>query len=267
MDITSVGGIVMAIACILLGQALEGGHIGSIMQPTAAIIVFGGTLGAVALQFPQADLLAAMRSIREIFFAKKRNLEAMVQRLVQLANRARREGLISLENDARQSEDPFLRKALGLAVDGVDANALRATMDIELSHLEAEGEKPPKVFEAAGGYAPTVGILGAVLGLIHVMENLSDPSKLGSGIAVAFVATVYGVGVANLIFLPMAGKLKMRAQEAMVEHELVLEGVVSIASGENPQLIEEKLRGFLAHGKKPAAEAAAPVGAPATEKG
>jgi chemotaxis protein MotA len=269
MDLASVGGLVLAITAILLGQALEGGHVGSIIQPTAAIIVFGGTLGAVAVQFPKADLVAAARGMTSVFFAKRRDLGALVRRLVELANKARREGLISLESEAQQSEDPFLGKALGLAVDGVEAAALRAAMEIELSHREEEAEKPTKVFEAAGGYAPTVGILGAVLGLIHVMENLSDPSKLGSGIAVAFVATVYGVGAANLVFLPMAGKLKARARQEMVAHELCLEGVVAIASGENPQLIEEKLRGFLGHTKPAAAAAAAaePSAEPAAGKG
>jgi chemotaxis protein MotA len=265
MNLTSIIGLVVAITAVLLGQALEGGHIGSILQPTAALIVFGGTLGAVALQFTKADLVAAARGMSSVFLGKKRDLEATIQRLVQLAGKARREGLISLEKDAQQIEDPFLRKALGLAVDGVEAAALRETMEIELQNREEIAERPAKVYEAAGGYAPTVGILGAVLGLIHVMENLSDPSKLGAGIAVAFVATVYGVGAANLVFLPIAGKLKSQAREEIQQHELCLEGVVAIASGENPQLIEEKLRGFQVQGKPAPATAGAVAREPVAE--
>ena len=263
MDIATVGGLVLAFGSILLGQALEGGHIGSIVQGTAGIIVLGGTVGAVMVQFPGVDLKNAMKAASSCFFPKKRDLEGSVKSLVTLANKARREGLITLEADAQKATNPFLKKALGLAVDGVEATALRSTMEIDLMHLEEGGEKPAKVFEAGGGYAPTVGIIGAVLGLIHVMENLSDPSKLGSGIAVAFVATVYGVAIANLVFLPMAGKLKARAKEEVVEHELYLEAVVAIASGENPQLVEEKLKGFLSHHEQ---HTAAGARQPATEK-
>jgi chemotaxis protein MotA len=266
VDIATVGGLVIAAASILLGQALEGGHIGSIIQGTAALIVIGGTLGAVCVQFPMADLKKAMKAASSTFFPKKRDLAGAVRNLVALANKARREGLIALEGDAQKATNPFLKKAMGLAVDGVEAGAIRSTMEIDLAHIEEAGEKPAKAFEAAGGYAPTVGILGAVLGLIHVMENLSDPSKLGGGIAVAFVATVYGVGLANLVFLPMAGKLKARAREEVVEHELYLEGIVAIASGENPQLVEEKLKGFVGHGARATAAAGGGAGVPAAEK-
>jgi chemotaxis protein MotA len=265
VDIATVGGIVLAFGAILAGQALEGGHIGSIIQGTAAIIVVGGTFGAVAVQFPMADLKKAMKAASSAFFPKKRDLVGAVAYMVQLANKARREGLIALEGDAQKATNPFLKKALGLAVDGVEAGAIRSTMEIDLQHIEEDLEKPAKAFEAAGGYAPTVGILGAVLGLIHVMENLSDPSKLGSGIAVAFVATVYGVALANLVFLPVAGKLKMRGREEVVELELYLEGIVAIASGENPQLVEEKLKGFVGHGAHAKAAKGA-AGVPATEK-
>jgi len=263
VDVATIGGLIVAAVSILLGQALEGGHIGSIIQGTALLIVAGGTLGAVMIQFSMSEVITAAKSVQSLFFPKKRDLAGAMQGIVQLANKARREGLIALESDAQKTSKPFLKKALGLAVDGVEAGALRSTMEIDLAHIEEMSEKPAKVFEAAGGYAPTVGIIGAVLGLIHVMENLSDPSKLGSGIAVAFVATVYGVGLANLAFLPMAGKLKARGREEVVEHELYLEGVVAIASGENPQLIEEKLKGFLGHGKHAAAKGAPQV---ATEK-
>lgn len=241
MDLATILGLVIAFGSILLGQALEGGHIGSIAQPTAAIIVVGGTIGAVAVQFPGRILKRAMKDIAQVFKPHASNTDGLVTTLVQLANKARREGLVALEKDAALVTDDFLKRSLELAVDGTEAKGLRAAMELEIGHFEEEGEGPAKVLEAGGGYAPTVGILGAVLGLIHVMENLSDPSKLGSGIAVAFVATIYGVGLANLIFLPMAGKLKMRHREETVRMELILEGVCSIAEGENPRLIERKL--------------------------
>lgn len=241
MDLATILGLVIAFGSILLGQALEGGHIGSIAQPTAAIIVVGGTIGAVAVQFPAATLKQTLREIGRIFRPDASTNEDIVATLVLLANKARREGLVALEKDAAAVTDDFLRRSLELAVDGTEAKGLRAAMELEIGHFEEEGEAPAKVLEAGGGYAPTVGILGAVLGLIHVMENLSDPSKLGSGIAVAFVATIYGVGMANLLFLPMAGKLKMRHREQTVRMELILEGVCSIAEGENPRLIERKL--------------------------
>lgn len=241
MDVASIAGLTIALFAILGGQALEGGHISSILQPTAAVIVFGGTFGAVALQFPVAVLKHALGDMKQVFKPLIHDTGPVVKSIIMLANKARREGLVAIERDAAQVEDPFMRRALEMAVDGTEAKALRSALEIELGHHEEEAEGAVKVLEAAGGYSPTVGILGAVLGLIHVMENLSDPSKLGSGIAVAFVATVYGVGMANLIFLPMSGKLKARAREHVVMMELVVEGVCAIAEGENPRLIERKL--------------------------
>jgi chemotaxis protein MotA len=179
---------------------------------------------------------------------------AMTATLVALATRARRDGLVAIERDAEDLDHEFLKRSLALAIDGTDPKVLRATLEAELDRFDEDGEAPAEVFEAAGGYAPTVGILGAVLGLIHVMENLSDPSKLGSGIAVAFVATVYGVGLANLVLLPMAGKLRRRHRDAMIGKELVVEGTCALADGENPRLIERKLRvygGERIAGKKP----------------
>jgi chemotaxis protein MotA len=241
VDLATVGGIVVAFAAILGGQVLEGGHVGSILQPTAAIIVFGGTFGAVALQFPAALLKRALRDLAEVFRPRSPDTGAMVKTVVTLAQRARREGLIAIERDVMALPDPFLRRGFEMAVDGTDTKMLRSALEMELDHVEEELEAPAKVLEAAGGYAPTVGILGAVLGLIHVMENLSDPSRLGAGIAVAFVATVYGVFTANILFLPMAGKMKLRAREKVVAMELAVEGVCAVADGENPMLIERKL--------------------------
>jgi chemotaxis protein MotA len=170
--------------------------------------------------------------------------------ITQYANKARKEGILSLEKEIKNIEDPFLKKALTMAVDGVEPHILREAMETELEYMDEHGKVNSKVFKSAGGYAPTIGILGAVLGLIHVMENLSDPSKLGAGIAVAFVATVYGVGSANLLFLPIATKMEMRHRHQMILKEMILEGVVAVSTGENPRLIEEKLKAFLSETQK-----------------
>ncbi|MBI4510279.1 MAG: flagellar motor protein [Deltaproteobacteria bacterium] len=244
MDLMSIIGPLLAIGLILFGQHLEGGHIGSILQPTAALIVFGGTIGAVMLQFPGPILKDTLSAIKTIFKPSHADLNSTIAKFVELAKKARRDGLVSIEKEAAEVPDPFMRRALELAVDGTESKALRAALEIELTRSEEHGEWPVKVLEAAGGYFPTVGIIGAVLGLIHVMENLSDPSKLGGGIAVAFVATVYGVGAANLVVLPMSGKLKVRHVEHMAQMELTVEGSCAIAEGEHPRLVEKKLAAY-----------------------
>jgi chemotaxis protein MotA len=241
MDLATLVGIAVALGAVVAGHTLEGGHMGSILQPTAAIIVLGGTFGAVAVTFPGAYLRRAITDLRQVIMPSTLDTAGAVKTILAMANKARREGLVSIEKDAEAIKDPFLRGAFELAIDGTEVKTLRAALELEISRHEESGEAASKVFEAAGGYSPTIGILGAVLGLIHVMENLSDPGKLGGGIAVAFVATVYGVGTANLLFLPMAGKLKTRHREQILMMELVVEGVCAIAEGENPRLIERKL--------------------------
>lgn len=250
MDLTSIGGLLLGILAIIVGQALEGGSLGSIIQPTAALIVFGGTIGATVLGFPLHTVLQAAKSIPTVFKEKKVSPQAVIEEIIRFANKARKEGIISLEADMDKVKDPFLKKALMLAIDGTDPKVLRETMETEISYSEEHGEAPAKVFEAAGGFAPTVGILGAVLGLIHVMENLADASKLGEGIAVAFVATVYGVGSANLVFLPMSSKLKQKHRVEMIMKELMLQGAISVQEGLNPRIIEEKLIAFLTEEEK-----------------
>jgi chemotaxis protein MotA len=245
MDIASVLGLGLALLAVLGGQALEGGSIGSIMQGTAALIVLGGTFGACLVQFPFTVTMISFKSVLKVFREPKTNNMAVIQDIIRLANKARKEGVISLESDTQKITDPFLKKALTMAMDGVEPKVLRETMELEIANLEEEAEQPIKFWQAAGGYSPTIGILGAVLGLIHVMENLSDPSKLGGGIAVAFVATVYGVGLANLVYLPMAGKLKLKTKAHLVAKEIMLVGVISILEGENPRLIDDKLRSYL----------------------
>ncbi len=245
MDLATVIGLVMAVGAILGGQALEGGKISSILQPTAAIIVLGGTFGACLVQFPISVVISSFKCVRQAFREAKVNNREIISEIVRFANKARKEGIISLETETRDATDLFLKKALTMAVDGVEPKILRETMEMEIANMEEEAEHPVKFWEAAGGYSPTIGIIGAVLGLIHVMENLADPSKLGSGIAVAFVATVYGVSLANIVYLPIAGKLRIRAKSLLIGKEIMLVGVISILEGENPRLIEDKLKSFL----------------------
>jgi chemotaxis protein MotA len=245
LDVTTLIGVGVGIACVLLGQMLEGGSIGSIAQLTAAIIVLGGTAGAVVTQFPREELTRGLRQACNALFDPKSPLEPIIDLIVHVSRRSRREGLLSVEEEADRVKDPFLKQALMGLVDGQDAGELRLLLESTIDHDQQYQEPGPRLFEAAGGYAPTIGILGAVLGLIHVMENLADPEKLGSGIAVAFVATVYGVGTANLVFLPLSQKLKMRIEAETRRKEMIVEGVCAIQEGISPQVIGKRLRTFL----------------------
>jgi chemotaxis protein MotA len=245
MDTSSVMGILLALAGILTGLLLEGGHIGQILQPTAAMIVFGGTAGAVMLQYPLTTVVAAAQRLVRVFVYRAEKGEAAVNQLVNFANKARRNGIVSLDQDLGMIHDPFLKQAIMLAVDGTEPNELRRIMELQIDNRNEMDEKIPAVFESAGGFSPTVGILGAVLGLIQVMQHLDHIEEVGRGIAVAFVATIYGVGAANLFFLPAAGKLRQRARQEQTRKEMMLEGVVSILEGMNPRILEIKLNSFL----------------------
>jgi chemotaxis protein MotA len=216
-------------------------------------------MGAVMLQFPLKIFLAALKRMMRIFVSSQADSEEVLKQLVQFANKARKSGIVSLDQDLNSIKDPFFRQALMLAIDGTEPNEVRKIMQMELDNKSEMEEKIPQVFEAAGGYSPTVGIIGAVLGLIQVMQHLDNISEVGRGIAVAFVATIYGVALANLVFLPVAGKLKIRHREEQMAKEMVLEGVISILEGMNPRMMETKLRTFLADGSAvdTAAEAAA----------
>ncbi len=245
MDKSSFLGLIVGVGGILAGLLLEGGKLSQVLQPTAAIIVFGGTLGAVLLQFPTPVVASAFRRLIHVFIEPGRDPREMVQQLVMFANKARRNGMISLDADLPAVQDPFLKKSLMLAVDGTDPQELRKMMQLEIDNQAEHEENIPKVFESAGGFAPTIGIIGAVLGLIQVMQHLDNINEVGKGIAVAFVATVYGVGSANLFFLPSSGKLRLRIREEQLLREMTLEGVVSILEGMNPHMLETKLMGFL----------------------
>jgi len=244
MDMLSMVGIMLALVAIVGGNILEGGHTSSLVQLTAFVIVAGGTLGAVMVQTPIRTFVRAMGMASWVFVPLKLQLEDTAEKIVNWSNIARREGLLGLESIAEEEQDPFARKGLQLLVDGSEPEVIRAILEVEIDNREYQDIQAAKVFDGMGGYSPTIGIIGAVMGLIHVMNNLADPSKLGSGIATAFVATIYGVGFANLLFLPMANKLKSQVHNQTRFREMVVEGVISIAEGENPRNIETRLQGY-----------------------
>ncbi len=245
VDKSTFGGIFLAVAGIVAGLLLEGGKLAQIIQPTAAMIVFGGTLGAVMVQFPSRVVGQAFKRMAHVFFERTPDPRGLIKELVGYANKARKNGIVSLDAELSRIRDPFLKKSLMLAVDGTEPQELRKMMELELDNQAEHEEKIPQVFESAGGFAPTIGIIGAVLGLIQVMQHLENINEVGKGIAVAFVATIYGVGSANLLFLPSAGKMKIRIREEQILREMTLEGVVSILEGMNPRMLETRLLGFL----------------------
>lgn len=246
MNKSTLSGIAIALSGIAVGLYLDGGKVGQMIQPTAALIVFGGTLGAVMVQFPFSTVMQAARHLKDVFFSGKDPASQLIDDLIRYALRARRNGLVSLDAELEYIESPFFRRAMTLAVDGVRSSELREMMEVQMD-LEADTDNMiPKVFEAAGGFAPTIGILGAVIGLIQVMQRLQSIDEVGRGIAVAFVATIYGVGSANIFFLPCAGRIKTVMQRKQVLRELMLEGVTSIVDKVNPRVLEAKLAVYLA---------------------
>jgi chemotaxis protein MotA len=234
-DLATLGGLLLAAGGILGGLLIEGGKLTDITQVTALMIVLGGTIGAVMVTTPLKTLIRAAKYLGTVFFERE---------IIGYATKARKNSIISLENDLEGIADPFLRKAISLSVDGTDLQELRKMMELDLDLQQRNGESVAKVYESAGGYAPTIGIIGAVLGLIQVMKHLENIEEVGRGIAVAFVATVYGVASANLFFLPVANKIKARLHETLHIKELMLEGVCSIVEGMNPKLIRVKLSAF-----------------------
>jgi chemotaxis protein MotA len=245
MDRISVIGLLIGLAAILGGQVLEGGHVSSLFQMTALAIVGGGTLGAVLLQSPQDVFMRGIRMAKWVWVPPVNKTPQMIASITNWANMARREGLLVLENQIGPQKDPFVRKGLQLLVDGAEPDRLREVLDVDIVTFEDSHRHAARIWESAGGYAPTIGIIGAVMGLIHVMENLSEPSKLGAGIAVAFVATIYGVGLANLVFLPINKKLQAIIGRQVRHRELIVDGLIGIANGDNPRIIESRLRGYL----------------------
>ncbi|HEX8924931.1 MAG TPA: flagellar motor protein [Terriglobales bacterium] len=245
VDRSTVIGITVACGGILLGLLLEGGKLAQILQPTAALIVFGGTLGAVLVQYPLPIVITATQRLKSVILQPELQPTQTISQLTALAFKARREGIIALDDELRNVPDDFTRKAVMLAVDGSEPSELRSIMQFDMQAREDHDEEIARVYESAGGFSPTLGIIGAVLGLIQVMQHLDNIDEVGRGIAVAFVATVYGVAAANLFFLPVAGKLRTRARSEQVMRELAVEGVVSILEGMNPRILETKLSGYM----------------------
>lgn len=254
IDGPSLFGLPLAFAVVVLAQVFEGGSVRSLWQPTAAMVVFGGTAAAVLVSCPLETVVQTLVAVGHVFRKRShtRQMEATVRQLLAYAIEARRRGIVALEPELDRTRDRFLRNALTLAVDGTHPNLARHILEIENQAHRAVAEAPADVLETAAGYTPTLGILGAVLGLIHVMENLNEPAKLGPGIAVAFVATVYGVGAANLVLLPLATRLRGLARDGALHRELVIEGVAALQEGLNPRLIEQKLLGFVTPAREPA---------------
>lgn len=245
MDILSILGVIIGFAALIGGNFIEGGALSSLLNGPAAVIVLGGTLGAALLQTPLVHLKRALKIFRWIFRPPANAFGGGIDKIVRWAVTARKEGLLGLEQMADSETDPFARKGLQLMVDGNEPEVIRRVMENELVLDEQRDQDAVRFYESMGGYAPTIGIIGAVMGLIHVMRNLADPEQLGPGIAVAFVATIYGVALANLFLLPIANKLKMCISERSQYRELMIEGVIAIADGENPRAIQMKLTGYL----------------------
>jgi chemotaxis protein MotA len=246
MDITTLGGLIIGLSCIVIGRILEGGSPLILLQFTAFLIVMGTTAGTVIMQGTKADTRNMLNLFRIAFREQAFEPTEVIPQIVKYAEKARREGLLSLEREIPNVSNAFLQQGLQLVADGTDPEVVRHVLETDIDKMQDRHGKGPTLLEAAGGYAPTIGIIGAVLGLIHVMEHLSEGiDKVGPGIAVAFVATIYGLVTANLICFPIAAKLRSRSAAEVLAKEMVMEGILSIQAGDNPRIIEEKLKSFL----------------------
>lgn len=245
MELTAIGGIIFSIICLASAFLVEGGHLSALIKPTAAMIVFGGTIGATVVSFSMSEIKTVPRLLTIILFQKLPNEVALIDQIVGLADKVRREGLLYLENQLPQIEDSFMRKGIQLVVDGTDPELVRQILETEIYSVQERHHTGASIFEAAGGYSPTMGIIGTVMGLVHVLGNLESPETLGPSIALAFIATLYGIGAANVLWLPIAEKLKNMSKKEVMLQELMLEGIISIQAGYNPILIRERLSAFL----------------------
>lgn len=245
MDRLSVIGTILALASILLGSVLKGAGLASLWSPAAFVIVFAGTFAAILIQTSMPTFQRSMKIVRWVFQPPVQDRRAVITQIVDWSTTARKQGLLGLEAQVQEQPDPFLRKGLQMVVDGVEPEAIRQMLEIELHGQSSRDTAAAKVWEGMGIYSPTLGIIGAVLGLIAVMKNLADPSKLGQGIAAAFTATIYGIGAANLALLPIASKLKGVINAQTEEREMIVEGLIAIAQGENPRNIEARLNGYV----------------------
>ncbi|MCR8844835.1 flagellar motor protein [Paenibacillus sp. SC116] len=245
MDKTTIVGIAAGLIALIGGFIMEGGHLSGLWESTAAIIVFGGTIAAVVVSFPANRLRTIPDALRMAFTQPKSEMPQLIDDIVAMATQARREGVLVLEDEAHKHNNPFLKDGLLLVVDGTEAETVKELTDLDIDAVEQKHEGYAKIFEAAGGYAPTMGIIGTVMGLIHVLGSLNDPANLGPSIAVAFIATLYGVATANVIYLPVCTKIKVRSSQVIREMEMIQYGILSIQAGENPQIIRKKLSSFM----------------------
>lgn len=245
MDITTLIGLLVGVGCMVVAFLMDGGHLMALLKPTAAIIVFGGTIGATVAGYKLEEIKTVPQLLRIAFTEQNVDIVGLIRQLAGIADKARREGLLSLEQELADVEDRFLRQGLQLIIDGTDPELTRNMLETEMYAVSDRHKVGIGMFESAGGYAPTMGIIGTVMGLVHVLGNLSDPGSLGPAIALAFIATLYGVGSANLIWLPIASKLKNKSGKETLIQELIIEGILSIQAGENPTIIREKLLSFL----------------------
>lgn len=245
MDITTVLGLIIGLIALIGGFLWEGGQVAGLMQITAALIVFGGTLAAVMISFPLTRLKQVPRALALAFTTSNNKVDELIEDIINMSFTARREGVLSLESKSAEHPDAFLREGIQLVVDGTDQNTVKQIMEYEIESVENKYENYAKIFESAGGYAPTMGIIGTVMGLIHVLGSLTEPTSLGPSIALAFTATLYGVASANLIFLPIASKIKARCEDEVNRMEMMLEGVLSIQNGDHPLLIRRKMESFI----------------------
>ncbi|WP_250625318.1 flagellar motor protein [Pinirhizobacter soli] len=245
MNLVSLGGTILAFVVIIVGTILKGSSIDALWNPAAFVIVFVGTAAALLVQTSSETLKRAMVMLPWVYRPPVDEARELVGRIVSWSEVSRRQGLLGLEGGIERETDPFVRKGLQLLVDGTEPDAMRSVLEVEVLTREHSDLDAAKVFENAGAYSPTMGIIGAVMGLMAVMQNLADPSKLGHGIAAAFVATIYGIGLANLLMLPIASRLKSISRGRSQMREMLVEGLVSIAQGDNPRHIESKLQGYL----------------------
>jgi len=245
MDILSIVGFVLALVSMIGGSILKGSGVAALWGPAAFVIVILGTLAAITMHTPMATFKNAMKLSKWVFMPPHADGKALITKIVEWSNSARKQGLLALEGAVANETDPFIKKGLQMLVDGAEPEVIRSTLEVALSSKEHFDTAGAKVWESMGIYAPTLGIIGAVMGLMAVMQNLNDPSKLGHGISAAFVATLYGIGFANLFFLPMSAKIKAAIAENTRTQEMIIEGLISISQGENPRNIEAKLQGFL----------------------
>lgn len=245
MDLATLIGLMIAWGAITVGLLMEGGHIGDLVNPSAFMIVAGGTIGATTISFSMSQIISLPKIIRNAFFCKSSNLEQLIRTLVGFARMARKEGILALEEEAKHLDDKFLQTGIRLIVDGTPSELVREILETEIVYMQERHKVGESIFATMGGFSPTLGIIGTVMGLVHMLGSLDEPGKMGPAIAAAFIATLYGVSFANLVFLPISTKLKSRTSEEIVSYDMIVEGVLSIQAGDNPRMVEAKMLAFL----------------------